>query len=201
MIRHGIFFGAVGAIFCACSPGGQDEATAAASSVPPVVDSVESNVVALERFRADVAPPAQLRDVAATRDELVHQLVDVLARNDTMGIEPLAVNRAEWAYLYYPDSPISRPPYELPPGVAWFQLQGNNRTGALRLLREFGGREPALHGYTCPAEPVIEGLNRLWTRCLVEISRAGEAPAAVRLFSSILERDGRFLFLSLANDF
>jgi hypothetical protein len=119
---------------------------------------------------------------------------------DTLALEP-GCNRAEYAWLYYPTTLISRPPYELPPALAWFQLQETNRKGALRLLRAFGGRRLELRDHSCAAAPAVEGENRIWTGCTITLAADGGEPTSQRLFAAILERDGRFIFLSFHNDF
>jgi hypothetical protein len=165
-----------------------------------VVDSVIPIAVALERFRADLPPPAVLQSGAPTRDALVRQVVEALEAADTAAFEPLAVNRAEWAWLFYPTSALAQPPYELPPALAWFQRQEQSRKGVLRALREFEGHALEYGGYSCDPDPTIEATNRSWTGCRVTLSRDGGEPLTLRLFGGILERDGRFAILSYAND-
>jgi len=157
--------------------------------------------VALGRFRADLDEATRLTSGAASRDELVRRIVDALAAADTAAFEALAVNRSEWAWLYFPTSPVALPPYELPPGLAWFQLQEGNRKGVLRALRELGGRRIDYRGYRCPDEPTIQGNNQVWSDCRVTLSRDGADPVTIALFGAILERDDRFAILSYANDF
>ena len=164
------------------------------------MDSVIPIAEALDRFRADLREPTGLHG-PESRDALVRELIDALRESDTLALEHIAVTRAEWAWLYYPTNELSRSPYELPPALAWFQLQETNRKGALRALREFGGRTLRYDGYQCAADPTVEGENRIWTRCTVSLGRDGEAPVTFRLFAAILERDGNFAFLSYANDF
>ena len=108
---------------------------------------------------------------------------------------------AEWSWLYYPYDKLSKPPYELPPGMAWLQLQETNRKGVLRALRELGGHEIDFRGYTCDPEPEVEGDNRIWTGCRITLARDGTDPVTLPLFGAILERDGRFKILSYKNDF
>ena len=51
------------------------------------------------------------------------------------------------------------------------------------------------------AEPVVRhGANRLWNRCVVGISTADNETADVRMFGTILEREGVFKLLTAAND-
>jgi len=194
---------AVMLLFAAASCERAPEPGAATPEASPtgVVDSIIPIDSALRRFRADLPAVASLASGATSLAGLVRELVTALAAHDTLALERLAVNRAEYAWLYYPGTPISRPPYELPPALAWFQLQEANRTGALRLFRTFGGRHLELQGQGCAGEPVTEGANRVWTRCVVTLGVDGKAPARQRLFSAVLERDGRFAFLSFHNDF
>ena len=197
---------AVGAVLAlvlaACSPGDRaaDEPT---PDVAPavVVDSVMPMDVALARFREGLIEPSALQGGAASRDELVEGIVRALEASDTAAFESLAVDRAEFAWLYFPDAPIARSPYELSPSLAWFRLQEGNRQGVFRALRDFGGRDLGYQGYRCAVTPVQEGENRLWTGCLVALTNGPAGAASVPLFASILERGGRFAVLSYGNDF
>lgn len=178
-----------------------DQLASADPAVTHVTDSVIRMDEALARFRADLTEPIALSGGADTRDELVSEIVQALQTQDTVAFEELAVNRAEWAWLYFPTNVLSKPPYELPPSLAWFQLQEANRKGVLRALRELGGHELEYRGYACAPEPTVEGENRLWTDCTVTVGRDAAAPVALKLFGAILERGGRFAVLSYDNDF
>ncbi len=185
----------------ACGSGTPGAAAQSSTASAGVVDSVFPMPVMLARFRADLTEPASLSGGAASRDALVHRVMDALAANDTMAFEKLSLNRAEFAWLYYPTAPTAQPPYELPPALAWFQWQERNRKGVFRALREFGGRRLDFRGYRCDAQPSTEGENRLWTGCVVTLGRDREKPVTLHLFGAILERDGRFVVLSYQNDF
>jgi hypothetical protein len=172
-----------------------------ASEMPAVVDSIFPMDVMLARFRADLPEPERLTSGASSLDGLVDSLVRALVSSDTMAFERLAVNRAEFAWLYFPGSVNAKPPYELPPALAWFRLEEANRSGVFRALREYGGRRLDYRGYRCSPEPVMEGDTRLRTGCTLTIARNGDEPVEVKFFSSILQRDGRFAVLSYDNDF
>jgi hypothetical protein len=180
---------------------------AAAESRPtaPVVTPVDSVIpipVALARFRVDIPQALEgLHGGAPSRDSLVSALVGALARRDAPALEALTVGRAEYAYLYYPTTRISKPPYELPPGLAWFRLQEADRKGALRALRTLGGPGLRLLGYSCDGSPADEGENRVWSGCMVDLRKPDGSETRVRLFGAILERAGRFKVLSFENDF
>ncbi|MEZ4585164.1 MAG: hypothetical protein R2909_02050 [Gemmatimonadales bacterium] len=183
-----------------CADGESADRTAGAPAAAGVVDSVVPMNVALERFTSGLERPAGLRSTARSRDELVGTMIDAVARNDTTAFEALAVDQAEFGYLYYPTTRTAQPPYELPPSLAWFQMQERNRRGVFRMLRDYGGRELVLRGLECAAEPTVEAENRIWSECRVSLTRDGEAITPIKLFGAILERDGRYAFLSFAND-
>ena len=166
-----------------------------------IVDSVLPMSVLLERFRVHLQEPQHMTSGVPTRDGLVDRVVQALESNDTMAFEPLAISVEEFAWLYYPTTMTAQPPYELPPGVAWLQIQQRNRDGVLRALREYGGAELDYRGYRCDPEPSLEGGNRMWRNCVVTIGRGGQAPRPIRLFGTIIERDGRFAVVSYSNDF
>lgn len=175
-----------------------DSATAAAL-VPQHVDSALPREVELARFRADLgAAPATLSGGTSTRDALVSAYVRALRARDTLGLKSLGMSKAEFAWLYYPDSPIGKPPYDLSPGLMWFQMEGNGSKGLTHAMSERGGIDLHVIGYSC--DPVeTQGKNRLHKRCMLRRMQAPGDTVSELLFGGILERDGRFKFISFAN--
>lgn len=181
---------------------GHPPADAVTDSVPvtpaQVVDSVLPADEALARFRADIRDiPAGLRGAAESPQALLAEILDLLATSDTAGFERIALDRAEFAYLYYPSSPLARAPYELPPELAWFRLRQENRIGVLRMLREMGGSRHPDAELVCPENPVMQSENRIWTGCRVRTADGEE----VGLFGALLEREGLWKVISFANDY
>ena len=161
------------------------------------IDSALSAEDAMRRFRADIpAPVTQYSDGASSRDALVRKFVDNVAKQDTVSLARLAVSRGEFAYLYYPNHPQSRPPYELTPQLMWFQMTANSDKGLRRLLRDFGGQQLPVN-YSCADSAEIQNGNRIWTKCVVETG--ADVKKRVALFSAILERQGTYKFLSYTN--
>ena len=184
----------------ACAGDGPSDADREVRAAP-VVDSVLPMEVMVMRFRAGLDEPTRLGHGADSRDELVERVVAALQAADTAALEAVAVDRAEFAWLYFPSSSFARPPYELPPALSWFRIQERNRAAVLRALHELGGRPLRLDGYTCSPEPLVEGENRIWTGCSLRIMPESGAAVSLPLFGSILERDGRFAVLGYADDF
>ena len=166
-----------------------------------VIDSALPMDVMMARFRRDVPKVDKLHSDVTSRDELVRRIVSAMAKDDTTTLVNSTVNLAEYAWVYFPTAKVAKPPYEIPPALAWFQVQEKNRRGALRALRELGGHRVVLESYRCDEIPTIEDQNRIWTGCVVTISRDGTRVTDLRLFGGILERNGRFEVVSFQNDF
>lgn len=152
----------------------------------------------LDVFRASAGTrPTRLRHGASSRDELVRLFALAIVRSDTAALQRLALDRPEFAWLYYQDSPQSRPPYELDPDIMWEQIQARSRRGLTRALREYGGRL-VFRSYRCTGTPERAGAIRLHHACIVT-HVVGGTPLSEQLFGSIIERDGQFKFVGLSN--
>lgn len=167
-----------------------------------IVDSILPMEEQLRRFRAGLREtPTALASNMNSRDQLVRAFVRALESADTATLVNLTLTRAEFAYLVFPESPLSAPPYSQAPGLAWMQLSYASATGLQRLLQRLGGSTIGFKAFACAEAPVIEGANRIWKDCTVTFSRPGEKTQTLRLFSGILERDRRFKILSYSNGF
>jgi len=171
--------------------------TALASAVRQV-DSAIPIDEALRRFRADLPKTQALHGGFGSREKLVREFVRALEARDTAALRKAVMGAGEFAWLYYPASPLSRPPYELSPALMWFQLQGESEKGASRLLSERAGQVLGYIGHNC-APPRVEGKNRIHPSCELRRVTAARDTIAERLFGLILERDGRYKFVGYAN--
>lgn len=169
---------------------------------PGVVDSILPMEEEIRRFQAALPDTArELAGGAASRDALVRRFVTALERGDTAAFAPMAVTRAEFGYLYFPESRFSRPPYRTKPGLLWGRLQDGSSRGINRAFVRLGGRPLGFQRTDCPADPVVEGANRLWEGCTVTLHAAGaDSTRTLRLFGSLLERGGTWKFLGYSND-
>lgn len=167
-----------------------------------VVDSIFPPGEELRRFQATLPDTVvAFGGGAPTRDELVARFVGALEAGDSTAFAPLALTTAEFGWLWFPESRFARPPYRTKPGLLWFQFQNASSRGINRAFLRFGGRPLGFAGYDCPADPVVEGRNRMWEECAVTIRPAGaEAGRSLRLFGAIVERDGVWKFVGYGND-
>lgn len=175
------------------------DARAAPASAGRVVDSALPREEALRRFREKLPPVDSLAGGTNNRDQLVAAYLRALAAADTAALLRLAVTRAEFAWLYYPTTPMGKPPYDLEPGLMWFFHTERSDEGLSKALQLYGGRPMSLLDYDCGAGASHEGENIVYGPCTVRWRSAEGDTLAVRLFNQILEREGRFKVLSYGN--
>lgn len=168
------------------------EAPRAMGGSPYGIDS------ALSQFRAGLEPMSELSEAAPSIDSAVRRFARMVERRDTAAMRALVMNRREYAYLYYPTSPYTRPPTIQEPGLNWFLHLQNSQKGATRLFDRLGGHRLQIVSNVC-RDPRVEGDNRLWYDCMQHIVDGADT-VATRLFGGIIERHGRFKIFSYSGD-
>ncbi|MGV3707673.1 MAG: hypothetical protein ACO1Q7_02450 [Gemmatimonas sp.] len=163
------------------------------------VDSILPIAEQIRRFQSDIADkPDTLRHASPTIKHLVMRWTIAIASNDTAALNSMLIDRAEFAYLFYPTSRMSKPPYEAPPQLLWGQILQTSEDGARKLLNAFGGASFKVGATRCQP-PTPEGRNMLHEGCLLQVETLNTRAAEGIFFGTIVERDGRFKFLSYAN--
>lgn len=164
-----------------------------------VVDSIHPIEEHLRRFRAMAGAQVDtLRHASISIDALVDRWAHAVATHDTTALNQIVIDRAEFAWLMYPSSPLSKPPYEAPPELLWGQILASSNDGAKTVLQRFGGKPLRIVRLECPA-PKLEDSNRLHEHCLVTVRSDSNAPMTARLFGTIFEHAGRFKFVGLSS--
>jgi hypothetical protein len=175
------------------------ERTAAAAAHQPVhVDTILPRAEALRRFQASARPTGHLANGATSRDALVRTFVGALEKRDTVQLRTLALNRDEFAYLYYPTAPQGLPPYDVAPDLLWFMLGNGSDKGLGRALASRGGQPLGYQSYRCDPTPSRQGANTVWGPCIIRRKQSGRL-VEERLFGLIVERAGRFKFVDYGN--
>ncbi len=168
-----------------------------------VIDSILPVEEELRRFRASVPGDSAVALVGGSRsrEALVRRFVRALAANDSADLQAMAVRSREFADLYSPESPYTHEPYRQSPALAWSLIQNPSSSGLTRLVRRLGGKPLGYVSHRC--EPTVgrEGRNTRYKGCLVRITDGAGDTATKRYFGSIIERDGRYKFLSYTNQF
>jgi hypothetical protein len=166
-----------------------------------VIDSVHPPDEDLRRFRAAVGGVAvtTFSGGSGSRDSLVRRFMTAIAARDTAALRTMAMSGEEFAYLYYPVSPNSRPPLYQSPAEEWSLIQIPSRSGVDDLLSKFGGHEIRYGGHACDPGVLHEGSIRRYTGCLVKLIGDTGDTTNRYMFGSIVEYRGQFKFLSYSN--
>ncbi len=176
----------------------RDEAAGAPAGV---IDSALPIPVLLDRFRATtVDTPSVLTGGSDRPETLVRALLTAVSTRDTTTLRSLVMSRSEFAWLYYPHTRYVARPYELGPELVWLQHLAASETGVVRLLDRYGGSRLTFEALLCPDSILTEGPNRIVAGCRVRFAAADSASRTLQLFAGLLARDGRYKFLSYAND-
>ena len=163
-----------------------------------VVDSALSMDTLVRRFQTGLERPVGLSHGATSADALTRSYLEALAASDTAALREMHLSRAEYAFLYFPESRMTKPPYELPPEVAWMLLASESSKGLTTVLRRVGGRRLLLERVRCGGEPLRDGTNLVLRDCVVDYRDDQGARGQLPLFAAIIARDGRFKFFSYA---
>jgi hypothetical protein len=181
------------------SDSSRPESSAAHTSPPSAAaDSAISMDTLLHQFQAGSPRYDTLTGTSSTREALTHRYLVALARFDTSALRQMHITRAEYAYVYFPSSTMMKPPYELPPDVAWLLLTAESNKGIASVMRRFAGQALTFESVRCPGEPLREGPNIVWRDCVVRYRGEGAGVRERPLFAAIIERGGQFKFFSYA---
>src|SRR5262245_27048818 len=187
---------------CACST---ETPPAAATSehdtIRTIVDSIFPVEEEIRRFKAarNGVSATELKNASNSRDELVARFLRAVEHRDSADFRAMTIDAGEFIDLYYPTSMYSHPPYKQSPEIVWLLHQQNSEKGLRAVLNRWGGHPPHFKSYTCKAEPRIEGANKFWDECMITWAPGTATQGTDKLFSTILERDGRFKILSYSN--
>lgn len=171
---------------------------ASARGATITVDSIVPRDVALARFRVQLPAVAALAGGAASREALVRAFVRAVTAGDTAALRGLTLSRAEFAWLYYPTATQGLPPYDLSPGLMWTMLELHGERGLRHALEEYQDRPARYVAHYCDPRVTHEGENTVYGACVVRLDSGGTI-SEQQLFGLIVNRGGRFKFVSLAN--
>ena len=165
-----------------------------------IIDSVFPMPEMIRRFRDGLPELTALRDGPQSRQALVAQFITALATSDKATLGRLTLSRAEYAYLYFPNTPDASRENGLTPQRGWDQITRASEKGIGRALTRIGGKPITLDALQCHAAPRTAGPMTLYLGCTLTLGLADGTKFDGRLFGSIIEYAGRFKFVGYAND-
>lgn len=152
--------------------------------------------VGLSAVAAAACGPPPLECTHATPEALGRAVLAAVAQNDIHALRALAVSEQEFRAHVWPELPAARPERNLPCSYVWGDLRQKSEQHLARTLATHGGRRYHLvrveygGGTQRYGDYAVHG----GATFVVRDDSGGEA--ALRLFGSVLEKDGRFKVFS-----
>lgn len=167
-----------------------------------IIDSILPPDEALRRLQAQVTDPAptRLRGGATTRPGLIRAYWAALQQTDTTAIRDLVVSKAEFAYLYFPESaPFASGMQPEPAWVLYEAQTGRGLTAASSRAGDALAGNAALREVVCREGGRTEGSSQTSGPCGVVLRWPDQQTDTLWIASTILRRDGRYKLLGLDN--
>jgi len=145
--------------------------------------------------------PATLSHTFDSPEALARTVLTAVAERDTETLLELSVSGAEFRKVVWPELPSSRPEVNLSVDYAWGDLNTKSRSYLASTLSEFGGRRLELVAIDFTGESTSYRTFSVHRHSVLTVRADGQAATErVRLFGSVLERDGRFKLFSYVVD-
>lgn len=144
--------------------------------------------------------PSTLSNTFATPEALAHALLGALADSDRAKLEALPLSEAEFRTVVWPELPTSRPERGVPFEYAWGQMKQRSDGSLANTFQRYAGKRLTF------VRTRATGETTQYKTFLVmrdsEIVAADEAgrELVVRLFGSVLVKDGRYKVFSFVVD-
>lgn len=192
-------------LLVACAGACADRATQSApKAAAGVVDSALPIPELLRRFKAslpDTTPVDTFAHASPSRDALARRFVAALNAHDTADMRRMMLTAREFAWLYYDDHFLSKPPYEMPPWLMWLRAEKGSDNGLATAFGEYGGRKLTLDMVACPDSVARRsGALELWDRCALRMHTPKGERVDNRFFGTMVGRSGKWKFASYTND-
>ncbi len=142
-------------------------------------------------------PPAPvLENTRPTAEAVVREALARLRAEDREGLLALAMNQEEFRRIVYPRLPASRPERNTSADFIWSQHEMRHVEGFDRTFRRFRGQQWELVKLEFTGETTDYGDYRVHRNSRLVVRTPDGAERTVRLFGSMLERDGAFKIYS-----
>ena len=146
------------------------------------------------------ADPSPLRWTFDSPEKVAEAVLDALAANDVESLEALALSEMEFRTVVWPELPSSRPERGLPFDYAWGDLHQKSNNALRRLIAGEAGRRYHLLAVEFDGESTAYDTYTVHRESRLVVRGADRAEAQLRLFGSVLERNGEFKLFSYVVD-
>ena len=127
---------------------------------------------------------------------LVEDVLTALEKRDAAGLRELALDEAEFRDAIWPELPAARPERNLTADYVWREQRTKSEAGLQAVLADYGGRPLKLVRLEVRGATTQHRTFLVRRDPAVVVRGMGDAEQTLRLFGSIVERDGGFKIFS-----
>lgn len=149
---------------------------------------------------AGCARPAPLTHTFSSERALAEAVLGALAARDIAALQALPLSEREFREAVWPDLPASRPEANVPFDYAWRTLAQNSRGQLAETFHQHAGRRYTLIRLQFDGRQTDSGRFRVHRGSRVLVRDDAGRERQLRLFGSVLERDGRYKLFSYVAD-
>ena len=146
------------------------------------------------------AAPSPLHWTFDSSEALAEAVLGALAADDVERLEALALSETEFRTVVWPELPSSRPERGLPFEYAWGDLHQKSNNALRRLVAGEAGRRYHLLAVEFDGESTPYDTYTVHRESRLVVRGDDGAELQLRLFGSVLERDGEFKLFSYVVD-
>ena len=144
------------------------------------------------------APP--LAPTFDSAEAAANAVLQALAARDTAALRHLALTEDEFREIVWPALPSSRPEVNLPVAYAWGTLAQNSQGSLAATLAAHGGRRYTLLNVRMTGRSTPYDTFTVHRDVALDVTDEAGVPREIRVFGSLLERDGRWKIFSFVTD-
>lgn len=143
--------------------------------------------------------PPPLQHTLESPDAVGRAVLQALAARDEAALRRLAIDEAEFRDHIWPSLPAARPERNLPLDYVWGDLRQKSGTSLTRTLAEHGGKQYQLEQVVLGQTTEYAGF-KTHARTILRVRGTGPAVLDIRVFGSLVEKNGRWKVFSYVAD-
>lgn len=160
------------------------------------------SLVLLTACSTPAAPtaPSTLSNTFATPEALAHALLGALADSDRAKLESLALSDVEFRTVVWPELPTSRPERGVPIEYAWGQMKQRSDGSLANTFQRYAGKRLTFVRTRATGETTQYKTFLVMRDSEIVATDGTGRELVVRLFGSILVKDGKYKVFSFVVD-
>jgi hypothetical protein len=132
----------------------------------------------------------EIANAEASPDALARTVLSAIAHQDADRLRRVALSEEEFREVVWPELPAARPERNIPFGYAWGDLRSKSEAALAGMLAQNGGKSFELVSIRFSGGSTQYQTYVVHREAVLRVRDLNGADQEVRLFGSVLERDG-----------